>query len=164
MNNNFFLKKSYSGNGTQDIFYDDSSVFYVSLHGSPDYPYFTGSAEEKGRGDGVGYNINIPLDPETTTDAIYLEHLEGVLNKDSVVEFKADIVVVSMGLDTWHEDPIAGMSGLVDMNTYKKMGYLIKTSASCSGRPILFIQEGGYTIEKLGNLAGNVLQGYLETK
>ncbi|KAG2231227.1 hypothetical protein BDF21DRAFT_415020 [Thamnidium elegans] len=151
------------GNGTQDIFYDDSSVFYVSLHGSPDYPYFTGSAEETGRGEGIGYNINIPLDPKTTTDAIYLDNLERVLNQQSVVDFKADIIIVSMGLDTWHEDPIAGMKGLVDMKTYRKMGSFMKTSASCIGRPVLFVQEGGYTVEKLGDLAGNVLQGYLET-
>lgn len=152
------------GNGTQDIFYDDDTVFYISLHGSPDYPFFTGAAEEKGRGKGVGFNINVPLDPKTTTDEIYLENLERVLNDPSVVDFKADVVIVSMGLDTWYEDPIAGMKGLKDMNTYKKMGALMKTTEGCKDRPVLFVQEGGYTVEKLGDLAGRVLQGYLEQK
>ncbi|KAG2210222.1 hypothetical protein INT47_003207 [Mucor saturninus] len=151
------------GNGTQDIFYDDPSVFYTSLHGSPDYPYFTGSAEETGRGEGVGFNLNVPLDPKTTTDEIYLDKLQGVLNNTNVVQFNADIVVVSMGLDTWHEDPIAGMKELKDIDTYKKMGSLIKTCQGSKNRPVLFVQEGGYTIEKLGDLAGSVLQGYLCT-
>jgi acetoin utilization deacetylase AcuC-like enzyme len=84
------------------------------------------------------------------------------LNNSSVVDFKTDIVIVSMGLDTWHEDPIAGMKELKDMNTYKKMGSLFKTAQSCKDRPVLFVQEGGYTIEKLGDLAGRILQGYLE--
>lgn len=152
-----------SGNGTQDIFYDDPSVFYTSLHGCPDYPYFTGSAEETGRGEGIGYNINVPLDPKTTTDEIYLDNLELVLNNTNVIDFNADIVIVSMGLDTWHEDPIAGMKGLQDINTYKKMGYLIKTCQGSKKRPVLFVQEGGYTIEKLGDLASSVLQGYLNS-
>ena len=152
----------YSGNGTQDIFYDDPSVFYISLHGAPDYPFFTGSAQETGQGAGEGYNINVPLDPVTTTDSIYLENLERVLNNQNVIDFNADIVVVSMGLDTWFEDPIAGMKGLQDMNTYKKMGALVKTCTGTKHRPVLFVQEGGYTVEKLGNLAGSVLQGFLE--
>ncbi|KAL9546199.1 hypothetical protein MBANPS3_006781 [Mucor bainieri] len=150
------------GNGTQDIFYEDPSVFYISLHGAPDYPFFTGSAEETGHGAGKGFNLNVPLDPTTTTDGIYLQHLEGALNNPSVIDFGADIVVVSMGLDTWFEDPIAGMKGLQDMNTYKKMGALVKTCTGTKHRPVLFVQEGGYTVEKLGDLAGSVLQGYLE--
>lgn len=149
-----------SGNGTQDIFYDDPSVFYISLHGFPDYPFFTGSTEEIGIGEGIGYNVNVPLDPAMTTDAIYLDHLTRVLQDLRTVEFNADIVICSLGLDTWHEDPIAGMKGLKDLETYAKIGSLFKTSKSCAGRPVLFVQEGGYTIEKLGQLAGRVLQGF----
>ncbi|KAI7858841.1 hypothetical protein BDC45DRAFT_456933 [Circinella umbellata] len=152
------------GNGTQDIFYDDSSVLYISLHGHPDYPFFSGSAKEIGRGEGQGYNINIPLDPKTTTDEIYLDHLTKVLEENQIVqEFNADIIVCSMGLDTWHEDPIAGMKGLKNVETYFKIGGLLKNSKSCKGRPVLFIQEGGYTIEKLGQLACRILQGFLDS-
>ncbi|KAI9492488.1 hypothetical protein BDB00DRAFT_828437 [Zychaea mexicana] len=150
------------GNGTQDIFYNDPSVLYISLHGYPDYPFFTGSTKEVGLGEGEGYNINIPLNPNTTTDEIYLNHLTQVLEGETAQKFNADIVIISMGLDTWHEDPIAGMKGLKDINTYHKMGNLFKTSKSCAGRPVLFIQEGGYTYEMLGQLAGRVLQGYLD--
>ncbi|KAI7852923.1 hypothetical protein BDC45DRAFT_558219 [Circinella umbellata] len=149
------------GNGTQDIFYDDPSVLYVSLHGSPGYPFFTGSIEETGQGAGEGYNINVPMDPKTTTDEIYLDNLSKTLNSSATETFGADIIVCSMGLDTWHEDPVAGMKGLKNVETYYKMGQLLKTSKSSTDRPVLFIQEGGYTIEKLGLLAGRVLQGYL---
>ncbi|CDS03059.1 hypothetical protein LRAMOSA00461 [Lichtheimia ramosa] len=150
------------GNGTQDIFYDDPSVLYVSLHGYPDYPFFTGSTEEIGQGEGKGYNINIPLDPKTTTDEIYLENLERVLQSQHVIDFGAEFVIVSMGLDTWHEDPVAGMKGVKKVETYFEMGKLIKNSKSTTGRQVLFVQEGGYTIEKLGLLAGRVLQGFME--
>ncbi|KAI8145212.1 hypothetical protein BJV82DRAFT_605336 [Fennellomyces sp. T-0311] len=150
------------GNGTQDIFYDDPSVLYVSLHGYPAYPYFTGSAKEIGSGEGKGYNINVPLDPKTTTDEIYLNNLKSVLQGEFATKFNADFVIVSMGLDTWHEDPIAGMKGLKNLSTYSQMGKLLKTSNSCKGRPVLFVQEGGYTVEKLGLLAAQILNGYLE--
>ncbi|KAI9274669.1 hypothetical protein BDA99DRAFT_498194 [Phascolomyces articulosus] len=152
------------GNGTQDIFYDDQSVLYISLHGYPDYPFFTGSTKEIGKGQGQGYNINIPLNPKTTTDAIYLDHLTRVLQENQTVQdFDADIIVCSMGLDTWHEDPIAGMKGLKDVETYFKIGGLLRNSSSCKGRPVLFIQEGGYTVEKLGQLACRILQGYIDS-
>ncbi|KAI7868461.1 hypothetical protein BDF14DRAFT_1793454 [Spinellus fusiger] len=152
------------GNGTQAIFYDDPSVLYISLHGSPSYPFFSGSEEEKGRGEGLGYNINVPLDPFTTTDAVYLENLKRVLSTSTAVDFNADIVICSLGLDTWYEDPLAGMKNLVHVETYATIGELLHTSPSCNNRPMLFVQEGGYTIEKLGELAGNVLKGYLNAK
>ncbi|KAG0172150.1 hypothetical protein DFQ30_011052 [Apophysomyces sp. BC1015] len=147
-----------SGNGTQTIFYNDPSVFYISLHCSPDYPYFTGSEAEIGIGPGTGYNINIPLS-KTTTDAEYLGALTDVLNRATVTEFGADIVICSLGVDTWHEDPIAGMK-LESLDTYGKIGHLFKTSKSCEGRPVLFVQEGGYTVSRLGDLVGQVLLGY----
>ncbi|KAI7903336.1 uncharacterized protein BX663DRAFT_508258 [Cokeromyces recurvatus] len=150
------------GNGTQSIFYHDPSVFYISLHGYPNYPYFTGSTQEIGKGPGEGYNINVPLDPNTTTDAIYLSHLDIVLNDTKVINFDAQIVIVSMGLDTWHEDPIAGLKGLQNKDTYNKIGSKIKTSKSTKNRSVLFVQEGGYTMSVLGELAGRVLQGYLQ--
>ena len=151
----------FSGNGTQDVFYDDPSVLYISLHGYPGYPYFTGSSEEKGRGAGHGYNINIPLDPAMTTDQSYLAQLQKVLlNDPKVIEFDPDYVVCSLGLDTWHQDPVAGMQGIKDMNTYDKMGCIIKQYAQ--SRPVLFVQEGGCHIESLGPLVSRVLKGYIE--
>ncbi|CAO3664807.1 unnamed protein product [Rhizopus stolonifer] len=146
------------GNGSQEIFYKDPSVFYTSLH-AEDYPYFSGSVEEEGEGAGLGFNLNVPL-PKDTTDDQYLDALDNLLHHPRVVQFKAEAVIISMGLDTWHQDPIAGFNGIENTETYKKMGALFKTSTT--GLPVLFIQEGGYTVERLGELAVNVLEGYLD--
>ena len=74
------------GNGTQDIFYERADVLYASLHGDPveAFPYFSGYAEEVGKGDGVGYNINIPL-PAGTNFPVWRDALATLLTR--VVEF-----------------------------------------------------------------------------
>ncbi|CAE6434216.1 unnamed protein product [Rhizoctonia solani] len=71
------------GNGTQDVFYQDPSVLYVSLHAEGDYPYFTGTAEEVGDGSGVGFNLNIPLPQHTTGNAEYIAALRPGLTRIS---------------------------------------------------------------------------------
>ncbi|KAI7849053.1 hypothetical protein BDC45DRAFT_521850 [Circinella umbellata] len=140
------------GNGTQSIFYDDPSVLYLSLHGYPAYPYYTGTETEIGFGEGKGYNINVCLDPATTTNESYLASLEIVLGSDSFAsQFDADVIICSMGPDTWHENSGAGFKGVNDITTYFKVGQLFQTAESCKGKPVLFVQEGGTTIEKLDN-------------
>ena len=84
-----------SGNGTQDIFYLNSNPLYVSLHGSPDYPWFTGDESEKGEGEGEGFNINIPL-PKKTDDDEYLKILKNVID-ESIRPYNADYLIVSLG-------------------------------------------------------------------
>ncbi|KAF9578027.1 hypothetical protein BGW38_006407 [Lunasporangiospora selenospora] len=141
------------GNGTQEIFYNVRNPLYTSLHSEDEYPHFTGSELEKGEGDGLGYNINIPL-PKNTTDDEYIETLEKLI-RESVVPYKPDYIIVSLGVDTYKEDPIAGF--LVTSDAYPRMGEAIRKI----GVPTLFIQEGGYCIEKLGINVGGVLRGYL---
>jgi len=143
------------------MFYDTDNVFYVSLHAYPDYPYFTGSAQETGVGKGEGYNINIPIDAANTTHEEYLEKLRAVLESDAVIHYAADVVVVSLGFDTWCEDPVGGVIHFSDANAYTQMGKLLATAKGTSGRPTLFVQEGGYTVPKLGDFTVNVLKGFL---
>ncbi|CAE6438080.1 unnamed protein product [Rhizoctonia solani] len=71
------------GNGTQDMFYQDPSVLYVSLHAEGDYPYFTGTTEEVGDGPGAGFNLNIPLPQHTTGNTEYIAALQQGLNRIS---------------------------------------------------------------------------------
>ncbi|KAG0030151.1 hypothetical protein BGZ81_003019 [Podila clonocystis] len=144
------------GNGTQEMFYSVSNPLYTSLHSSLDYPYFTGSVEEKGEGEGLGFNINIPL-PQATTNDEYVEALEKLI-KDHVAPYKPDYIVVSLGVDTFIDDPIAGF--LVTTDGYPKIGDVIRRI----GVPTLFVQEGGYCIEKLGVNVGGILEGYLGKK
>lgn len=116
---------------------------------------------EIGAGAGQGYNINVPLPKATTTDDDYLSALQATLDSTTVRDFAADLVLVSLGLDTWHMDPVAGFGGLKSLETYWRMGEVIRTAAATRGRPVLFVQEGGYWIGLLGNMVQNVLDGFL---
>ncbi len=138
------------GNGTQEAFYDRNDVLYSSIHVNPKqrYPYTSGFIEEIGVGKGRGYNHNYPL-PEGTSDKEYLETLDLVIPK--IKEFKPDYLVVSLGFDTFIDDPIGGFK--LTKNVYSEIAQRIKTIQL----PTLIIQEGGYNIEHLGSLAANFL-------
>ncbi|KAH9176854.1 Arginase/deacetylase [Lactarius sanguifluus] len=85
------------GNGTQEIFYSDPSVLYVSLHAEDDYPYFTGSTTEKGIDDGVGANINYPL-PRGTQDSEYCAALSNAV--EDIKKFDPGYLLLSLGVDS----------------------------------------------------------------
>ncbi len=140
------------GNGTQDIFYDRCDVLYVSIHADPHFkfPYNSGFENEKGRGKGLGYNKNYPL-PVGTTDAEYLKVLWKTL-KD-VKDFDPKFLVVSAGFDTYEKDPIGAFKLTIPF--YKTIGENIKSL----NLPTLVVQEGGYAIDALGEIAYNFLQG-----
>ncbi|MCB2038972.1 MAG: histone deacetylase family protein, partial [Ottowia sp.] len=95
------------GNGTQAIFYARRDVLFCSLHADPDadYPFFWGFADERGEGPGLGTNMNFPLPLGTTADG-YLAALDAALAY--VGDFGADVVVLSLGFDTYVDDPVGG--------------------------------------------------------
>jgi acetoin utilization deacetylase AcuC-like enzyme len=141
------------GNGTQDIFYDRADVLYVSVHGDPAeaFPYFSGYADETGTGAGEGYNVNLPLAPGTEF-AAWRDALATGLER--IREFAPDALVVSLGVDTFSQDPISFFklqSG--DFSTYGRM------IAACR-LPTLFVFEGGYAVAEVGINAVNVLTGF----
>ncbi|RIA83728.1 Arginase/deacetylase [Glomus cerebriforme] len=140
------------GNGTQDIFYLNSNPLYISLHGSPDYPWFTGDESEKGEGEGEGFNINIPLSKETDDDE-YLKVLKKVINKN-IKPYNADYLIVSLGVDTYKDDPIGGFQ--ITSEGFKRIGESIKSI----NLPTLFVMEGGYHLETIGINVGNILIGF----
>ena len=84
------------GNGTQWIFYEDPTVLFVSSHQWPFYPG-TGAASEKGRGEGLGFTLNIPLDAGAKDDEIEKKYAEQVI--PAVRAFKPDLIMVSAGFD-----------------------------------------------------------------
>src|ERR1700676_882874 len=94
------------GNGTQDIFYERQDVLYVSLHGDPAdaFPYFSGYSDETGVGDGAGFTLNLPL-PRGTGFTAWQDALRAALAR--IAGFRADALVVSLGVDTFAEDPIS---------------------------------------------------------
>jgi len=141
------------GNGTQDIFYQRSDVLFVSIHGDPteEFPFFLGYADELGEGAGEGYNFNYPLPMGSTWDT-WNAALEQACQR--VAEYGAEVVVVSLGVDTYMEDPISQFK--LDSPDYLTMGRRI----AALGLPTLFIMEGGYAVEAIGVNAVNVLEGF----
>jgi len=138
------------GNGTQDLFWHDPQVQYVSLHGDPDhlYPFYTGFADERGEGPGRGTTLNLPLGRDTGDDA-YLDALRVAL--EAVDAFDPATVVVSLGLDTTAEDPIGSLALTGD--AYPRIG----AALAALGRRTLVLQEGGYAIDRLGPCAAALL-------
>ncbi len=145
------------GNGHQQIFYERSDVLTVSIHGNPSfaYPYFTGFADEKGAGEGLGFNLNYPL-KEALTGEEYLGHLKKAIKQ--IVTFKPEYLVVSVGFDPAKGDPTGTWS--LNANDFKNNGAEIGV-IPC---PILFVQEGGYKTRTLGINARNFFEGYLSTR
>ena len=132
------------GNGTQDIFYEDPTVFYFGVHQSPLYPG-TGSAEEKGAGRGLDYTLNVPL-PAGTGDRKYREVFEKVL-KPAAIAFKPDFVLISAGFDAHEDDPLGGMNVTAG---FAELTRIVKGIAEqcCKGR-LVSILEGGYDLDGL---------------
>ena len=143
------------GNGTQDIFWEDPEVLYVSLHGDPagHYPHFTGAADETGGGAGAGTNRNLPL-PDGTGDDAYLEALGEAMAV--VAGFDPATLVVSAGFDTFAGDPIGAFQ--VTTPGFRRIG----AALAAAGRPTVVVQEGGYAVEALGANALALLRGVQE--
>jgi len=133
------------GNGTQHIFYEDDTVYYLSLHQFPFYPG-TGRADERGRGPGEEYTLNIPLSAGAD-DATYVQKLENAL--ELVAErMTPDLILISAGFDAHVDDPLGGMR-VTDSGFYK-MTELVSHFAQkfCNGR-IISLLEGGYNLDAL---------------
>ncbi|QRW21399.1 histone deacetylase family protein [Rhizoctonia solani] len=136
----------------QDVFYQDPSVLYISLHAEGDYPYFTGTSEEIGDGPGVGFNLNIPLAQYTTGNIEYIAALQKGLERIS--EFGSQWLLVSLGVDTYKHDPLCNFN--LTTEGYHEIGREI----GLLKLPTLFVMEGGYHIDTLGVNVGGVLLGF----
>jgi acetoin utilization deacetylase AcuC-like enzyme len=140
------------GNGTQQIFYTRDDVQYVSIHGDPNraYPYMIGYEDETGSGRGLGNNINYPLGTRTDNHA-YNQALARALA--AVDAFNPSVIVVSLGVDTYEQDPIGDFS--ITTDAYKEHGAMV----AALGRPLVILQEGGYHVPSLGENVRQWLTG-----
>ena len=143
------------GNGTQDIFYQRNDVFYASLHGHPEdaFPYFTGYADECGKGAGAGMNANFPMRPGIGYD-IWGAALQ-TANK-RIQDFGAEALVISLGVDAFKDDPISFFK--LESEDFLRAGREIAKLKL----PTVFIMEGGYAVEAVGINTVNVLEGFLQ--
>jgi acetoin utilization deacetylase AcuC-like enzyme len=141
------------GNGTQDIFYQRNDVLFISLHGAPEhaFPHFLGYADETGEGAGSGYTVNYPMPPDTGY-AVWREALEQSLAQ--IQQYAPDVLVVSLGVDTFKKDPISFFK--LDTDDFTDYGRLIASA----GLPTLFVMEGGYAVAEIGENTVNVLSGF----
>jgi acetoin utilization deacetylase AcuC-like enzyme/GNAT superfamily N-acetyltransferase len=132
------------GNGAQDIFYARSDVLTVSIHGHPShaYPNFSGYADERGEGPGLGYNHNFPLEPPVE-DERYLSVLSRALGL--IERFEPRFLVVSLGFDIMRGDPTGAFA--VSVRGMRRIGRRLGRS----GLPTLIVQEGGYSVRNLRN-------------
>jgi acetoin utilization deacetylase AcuC-like enzyme len=133
------------GNGTQDAFYEDGGVLYVSTHEYPFYPG-TGRANEIGAGAGRGYNVNIPMPYGAGDEAHHRAFAEIVL--PMLRRFRPELILVSAGYDAHFADEIAGQRLSVD--GYGALVSMVRESAGelCGGR-LLVALEGGYHLVAL---------------
>jgi acetoin utilization deacetylase AcuC-like enzyme len=140
------------GNGTQQIFWRRGDVLYASLHADPAraYPFFLGHGDETGEGPGEGANLNVPL-PIGTTDDWYLAVLDRAL--EAIAATPGSIVVVSLGFDTYREDPLGDLA--LTSDGYFEIGRRVGSLA----RRLVVLQEGGYHLPTLGRNALAWLSG-----
>ncbi len=141
------------GNGTQDIFYARDDVLFASLHGDPmhAFPYFLGHSDETGSGAGDGFNVNFPMAPGTDF-AAWAAALDEACRRIS--DFAPDALIVSLGVDTYKDDPISFFK--LDSDDFKTYGERI----SRLDLPTLFVMEGGYAVQEIGINTVNVLTGF----
>jgi acetoin utilization deacetylase AcuC-like enzyme len=132
------------GNGTQDIWYDDDSVFFASMHEAGLYPG-TGDLEETGEGDGEGTTLNVPL-PAGAGDVDYAATIDDVIGP-AVERFDPGLVLVSAGFDAHRHDPISRMR--VSTEGYAIMTEQLNDVADAVDVPIGFVLEGGYGLDVL---------------
>lgn len=151
---------AHHGNGTQDIFYEDPNVLYISLHqsGRTLYPG-TGFVNEVGVNEGEGYNVNIPL-PPGSSDNEYSSAMNEIFTP-LTEQFKPQLIAVSAGFDAHEYDPLTRLN--LSSSAYGWMTKMIldQSEKVCDGQ-IVFVLEGGYNqnaladanIEVLNNLSG----------
>jgi acetoin utilization deacetylase AcuC-like enzyme len=144
------------GNGTQEIFCEDPSVYYLSLHLYPHYPG-TGAASERGAGAGAGTTRNVPLRHGTTAgeyrDA-FREALDATLE-----EFTPEMVLVSAGFDCLAGDPLGGIL-LEPADLHAITSDLLERTRSATGGRVAAVLEGGYVPARMGQAVADVLRSF----
>jgi acetoin utilization deacetylase AcuC-like enzyme len=142
------------GNGTQDSFYEDPSVLFISTHQYPYYPG-TGAIGEVGANAGEGYTLNIPL-PAGCGDAEYLRVFHDVV-VPAAEKFEPQWILVSAGFDPHRRDPLGGME-VTEVGFAAMARVLLQLADRYAGGKIAFLLEGGYDLAALTRSVTSVLE------
>ncbi len=144
------------GNGTQNIFETDSSVFYYSIHEHPSFAFpGTGRAFEKGSAEGTGFTRNYPILPGQGD-----EEYRSVMDNDFIPlfdQFGPEVLLISAGFDAHADDDMSGINLSTEGFTYI-MERLVETANKHSGGRIISILEGGYSLKRLPELVNNHIE------
>jgi acetoin utilization deacetylase AcuC-like enzyme len=134
------------GNGTQEIFWSDPSVFYFSTHQYPYYPG-TGSGDERGAGKGEGFTLNIPLRAGTSAH----DHRQAFIDALREIErkFPPDLIVISAGFDSRRGDPLGGLM-LEDSDFAEMTKHVVGIAERHGAGRVIGLLEGGYNLNLLG--------------
>jgi acetoin utilization deacetylase AcuC-like enzyme len=142
------------GNGTEEIFWDDPSVLYTSLHQYPLYPG-TGHASAHGGPGALGFNINVPL-PSGTSGDEWLAGFEGSV-VPAVIAFEPELMLVSAGFDAHAADPLATLQ--LTAATYAALASRVRDLCAEAGSGSAWVLEGGYDLDALGESVAASLRG-----
>ncbi|HEX6135135.1 MAG TPA: histone deacetylase [Longimicrobiales bacterium] len=134
------------GNGTQDLFYDDPRVFYLSLHLGGHYPG-TGSADETGVGAGIGTTLNVPLPAGTARDVYRAAFSDAVRRSFEIAN--PGLVLVSAGYDCLAGDPLGGLL-LEPEDMYGMTIEVLRLADTTAGGRVAVLLEGGYAAARVG--------------
>jgi len=135
------------GNGTQEVFYEDDSVFFFSTHQHPHYPG-TGLRHEDGEGDGKGFTRNLPFPPDTKAEKV----VDGVKESLEIITkaFKPELILISSGFDGHQQDPL-GNWNLLDEDFATMTKAVIEYANEYTGGKVLSALEGGYNLSSLAS-------------
>jgi acetoin utilization deacetylase AcuC-like enzyme len=134
------------GNGTQELFYGDGDVLFVSLHQERLYPADSGTVAERGEGPGLGATLNLPL-PAGCGDAGYLAACERVAVV-ALRAFEPELILLSSGQDAAASDPLGRMS--VTTEGFRAMTrWLVRLAEELCGGRLVAVQEGGYSVDHM---------------
>lgn len=130
------------GNGTEEIFYDDSNVLFISIHQDSNFPIDSGHIHDVGGSNAKGYNMNIPFPPGSGSGAYQYAFEKVVI--PALHSFRPDFILVSSGFDASYADPLSAM--ILSSDDFRFMASsLVQASVDlCNGR-IVFLHEGGYS-------------------
>lgn len=146
------------GNGTQDIFYEDDSVFYFSTHQAPWYPG-TGAREETGTGRGLGFTLNCPCTAGDGRNEMLPAYTDRLL--PAMERFHPELVILSAGFDSRIDDPL-GQLRLTDEDFADLTRLMLETARAHAGGRVVSVLEGGYNLSGLGAATAAHVQALIE--
>ncbi len=137
------------GNGTQDIFYEDPSVFFFSTHQAPLYPG-TGRSSERGAGAGTGFTLNCPFPAGSGRREIFGAFTDQLI--PAMQHFKPELIILSAGFDSRIDDPLGGFT-LTDDDFHDLTRLMLDLADKHCGGRLISMLEGGYNLDGLGKAA-----------